>query len=920
MKSSYHVDDEETSAAYASVAAKLESWTSPDIGKMSSKNWRTYEEDAVQWMEISMGQDDFVPETPQKRPAEESSPDTPVTSNSKKQDRTISPFKLMDFTSFPPLFETSGIVKEEYRLYHDALLVHFRAKKSIFHGAEFITSSVNEEDMSLDVDYLQSLSVDNMIWSLLAKLRYLGKDALWLDDSPMAKRQQQISLSDTINRLSHSSPSTTHAQLFRNLYGETSSLLLQRRKVIIEWIQATYEASFDPKLPPPGSGVMWPDSTRELEINKMRKSGKIDSLHPDAPNLVNERGDTLFGKDRQRDLELVNACLGYILSGRIDKAVKLCQSHGQPWRAAIWQGGRPFDRKWVRSDETNSMIMISEGNPDRIHWKNQCRKLSEVSHGTEAAIYAILAHDVGRAFASPHLRSWEIGLQVCLTSMTGRIEDDLLHRYNANLRKAGHTILGSDCVDQELEHLQATSSIASWNEYSIFDTLEASPFIEMRARSLTQRIVASFIKGKTAVCQLLLSSWIEEADESMLRVMTHLLLYLESLLSFFDTDLSSIKENVILQYLRHLSTRRELSQYMTLYAFMLPMPTLMSVFPNLLVNIEGPEERSVLWRQIKELFEPDVGLSILRKVVQITLHDADSADARKCMAIGWLCLAPEHYSSALEFSNELVRQLLIEDKIQVASQFLWDYFPTIVQENESEAEFSRAKNEYNALLVYLEGNSAFDRWKECMLTTFPETERSNLLTSKLLTPQEKEIAQRMERRRLIESKRDAANKIIDAANTAQSKLEAIFNYEGGWLKEYEQDDDSGNDEEKRQTEIETLQKRLIPQVIFQACSVYTETATWMKKMLDDAIPIVGTNRSEVLRALDQAETISPYSPLFWLKYAHALAKVVASEEYGVFDTFGEEDLQHVMTLMEDVSIKILEENAHSRKGLDPKHK
>jgi Nuclear pore protein 84 / 107 len=917
---SFNVDDEETSAAYASVAARLESWTSPDVGKMSSKNWRTYEEDAVQWMEISMGQDDHLQETPQKRSAEENSPDTPVTSNSKKQDRSVSPFNLMDMTSFPPLDESSGIAKEEYRLYHDALLVYFRAKKSMHHATKLISSSENEEDLSLDVDYLRSLSVDNIMWSLLAKLRALGKDALWLDDSPTAKRQQQISLSDTINRLSQSSPSTTHAQLFRNLYGETSALLLQRRKVLIEWIQACYEASHDPKLPAVSSGVMWPDSTRELESNRMRKSGKIDSLHPDAPYLINERGDPLFGKDRQRDFDLTNACLGFLLAGRIDKAAKLCQTHGQPWRAAIWEGGRPMDRKWMPSDQTQSMVMMSEGNPDRIHWKNQCRKLAEVTHGPEAAIYAILAHDVGKALASPHLRSWEMGLQVCLTSMTGRIEDDLLHRYNTNLRKAGHTLIGSDCMEQEMEHLLATSTIASWNEDAIFETLEASPFTEMRTKSLTQRVIVSFIKGKTAVCQFLSTSWIEEADETMLRLMSHVLLYLESLSSCLSSDLSSIRNNAILQYLRHLSTRRELSQYMTLYAFMLPMPTLMSVFPNLLINIEAPEERSVIWRQIKELFEPATGLSILRKVVQITLQDIDSNDVRKCMAIGWLCLAPEHYGSALEFSNQLVRRLLIEDKVHVASQFLWDYFPTVVQQDENEVELSRAKNEHTALLIYLEGSHAFDRWKECMQHYFPESERSNLLASKSLNAQEKGIAQQMERRRLIESKREAANKIIDAANTAQLKLEAILNYEGGWLKEYEQDDDSSIDQEKRQTEIETLQMRLIPQVVFQAHNVYTETAMWMKAMLDDAIPIVGTNRSEVLQALDQVETISPYSPLFWLKYAHSLANVVASEEYGVFDAFGKDDLQHFMNLMEDVTIKILEERAINKKGFDPKHK
>ena len=61
------VDD--ASKAYAAVSAKLDSWTSPKVGKMSA-NWRTYEEDAVQWMETTMGQEPCIALTPKKRSAD----------------------------------------------------------------------------------------------------------------------------------------------------------------------------------------------------------------------------------------------------------------------------------------------------------------------------------------------------------------------------------------------------------------------------------------------------------------------------------------------------------------------------------------------------------------------------------------------------------------------------------------------------------------------------------------------------------------------------------------------------------------------------------------------------------------------------------------------------------------------------------
>jgi hypothetical protein len=82
----------------------------------------------------------------------------------------------------------------------------------------------------------------------------------------------------------------------------------------------------------------------------------------------------------------------------------------------------------------------------------------------------------------------------------------------------------------------------------------------------------------------------------------------------------------------------------------------------------------------------------------------------------------------------------------------------------------------------------------------------------------------------------------------------------------------------------------------------------MKTMLEDAIPVVGMDTKEVLCVLDEVGEISP-SPPFWLKHAHALANKVASEEYSVYDAFGEKDLKHFLELMEDVTIRVLEETA-----------
>ena len=249
------MDEDDASKAYAAVSAKLDSWTSTKVGKMSS-NWRTYEDDAVEWMETIMAQN--ITLTPQKRPANDavSPSSTPVTSNSaKKPDRSISPLNLMDVPIFPP---AAKFANDEYRMYHDALARYIRCKKSMQYRMDVAVSS-DDNEVALDCDFLQSLATDSQLWSLLAKLRNLGMDSLWMDDSSVAKRQQQIALLDTLARLSKST-GTTHAQLIYNLYGETSTLLMQRRKALVEWLQGV-TAEDEIKLPSPQS-EMWPDSTK----------------------------------------------------------------------------------------------------------------------------------------------------------------------------------------------------------------------------------------------------------------------------------------------------------------------------------------------------------------------------------------------------------------------------------------------------------------------------------------------------------------------------------------------------------------------------------------------------------------------------------------------------------------------------------
>ena len=114
------------------------------------------------------------------------------------------------------------------------------------------------------------------------------------------------------------------------------------------------------------------------------------------------------------------------------------------------------------------MSTLCVGNPGRLLWKSQCRKLAAKTSGAESAIYAILSNDMDAALSNPTLRSWEEGLYACVSSLVGRMEDELLHRYHAQLRKSGRIFPGSDYEQEEMEHLLATANAAMMNESTIF--------------------------------------------------------------------------------------------------------------------------------------------------------------------------------------------------------------------------------------------------------------------------------------------------------------------------------------------------------------------------------------------------------------------------------------------------------------------
>ena len=934
------IDDgnDEAARAYAAISEQLNSWTSPRLSGISTAaSSAAYAQDSVQWMK-SFADDGRL--TPQKRTSGEA---TPVTSNSGKNYRSPSRFVRMESSAAdddsPWVDKTlptrSTTESHEFRRYHDILYSYLAARRSLSvrlrlnqeeaalgtndatAATPIVDAKLAQEEQSIELEYLSSLasledSLENNVWSLLVALRSLGVDALlW---QPWGRHQEEIS--NFLNQLA-SRKDATPGQLIQDLYySPVSPLIIQRRKQVLEWIERCHaEALADLELPRKQT-VMWPDSLDRLQQGAHDPT-KVVTLDPDATMLVQDSSSPFYGKDGGNEEKLMKACLAFILAGRLDQAMALCERQGQPWRCASWGGGQPYDIELVPDSESQQVVSVQVGNPRRALWKRTCWALARSNRvfTQESAIYSLLANDVQTCLKNPSLRTWEDGMYACWSALLGRLEDDLLHRHN----------IPAKMISQEEEQLQATAWIATWNEASILDQLASSPFEDMRPTDVLRGAMASFLVGKDAVLNFVLQEGRggQPQDLHLLRFFVHLLLYLDSL-SVGTTAISlpgidDIKNRFVLEYLHQLGLRPELWNLLALYASLLPTGIMMEEYPPILCNVEDDDERDSMCTQMRGLLPDGMDLVVLRRVVRLLLRERDPHVAMR--SISWLCHSESHLADALVCTNMLLRKFFLaeDDQLPRALVFLDQYLPPQVAEfatsmdplrDEDEAtdiaDVQNSRLEFGGLQCYLDAYKAFRHWKEVMASAPPTTVTSKIVHNRAaLNRTELEIADSADRRELVNQKRRSSRKVVEAADAAQSKLMEVLTYPGGWLLE---EDSKGSDDDEakhRSQQLEVIQSRYLPRAVFMFHSVCDKTATWMADSLDDAVSVLGKTALSTLDSPGDDST-SPLSPLYWIRRAMSLAETVASKENCICDTFSEADEETFVSLITESKVRELQ--------------
>lgn len=807
----------------------------------------------------------------------------------------------------------------EYQRFYEATVRTIQAQRQLAERRARITrEEYAHRSLAVELEFLQALrntcwdvgtleyQKQGNLWSLMATLRRLGTSWLLWDDAPDAKQRRQVELEAFKEELAAQVEKHPRALVDATLREDAPAWIL-RHRAIIRWLEAWFHYA----LP---SGVTRPRQVRYLEDSHILKTQGLPETDKDA--------------------ELFGCSLALLLAGRVSDIQTLWKESNVPWRAALFSGEEPLGYEYRSQADTQTVGYHVTGNERRPLWRRyqwiKAEKMAEqqipVACVEQSAIHAVLGCNLQAALRNPAMRSWERGLYVTFRSVMARLEDEILHRHN-NRRRALGPFPATQYEKSECEHLAATSDYANWDERQILEMLQSTPYPQMQSDDLPSRMVACLLIGKTALHDFLLETiqQIERqeiSDDSNIRLMVHVLLYLD----MQDVDDTSLKDktsfreykNRALQvYLSILATRDDLWYLRVLYASLMPHDSILENLPTLLMSIESLDERTTVVEQLRDyLPAPGLDKEVLRLLVgnilsQDSYADVDSdtptpLDIQKMEGIKWLCLSRPHLDTALEFTNALLRQFLLADKVASAQLFVDDVLRGKDECERKILEFDAfetgqdgvkdphdLKGEYEAYTFYLKAKKDFIDWEETIAAAMTRPVMvDDQVDASLLDSTSAAIARQMQHRELVSEKRSISNRVKAVAHRVQESLLAVLKCPGGWLSMA--DDDSNADSNAMVVrdsndgfERNQLRSKILPKVVMSYYKLCADTATWMSESLNDAMErLGGKSHSTILMTLDDSYSSSgsaqsALAPWYWTAHALDLADTIVSETYDI---------------------------------------
>ena len=338
-------------------------------------------------------------------------------------------------------------------------------------------------------------------------------------------------------------------------------------------------------------------------ITRPLRASKVLSL-PDTPM-----------QQHQSDAEVyLKALYHAILSGDWQVVRSICERHGELWRWVTLSGSFPLDYICTTSDDADSAIWNTSGNPNVHLWREQCHTLAVQYHNLatenqnnmlhlEAALYDTLAYTRTKGDRSEVLKAnpffeklppYERQHADWLLEVRGAVEgivDDVLHRY---------------INSTSLPHYETS--------------MPERAKIDIGMHFQLQSVIAKGISSH-------LLSEIEVDNQIKLRLMTHLVILLNQMAPVLDLN------PIMISFVRHyIQTLSEMNAVLVpLYATCLPKADALGTLAEIFHNINDMDRRREVLHHVLRYFSQQEVMYILQKTWD--LHYQSDAKIDETVAI-----------------------------------------------------------------------------------------------------------------------------------------------------------------------------------------------------------------------------------------------------------------------------------------------
>lgn len=663
---------------------------------------------------------------------------------------------------------------------------------------------------------------------------------------------------------------TSEKRIVERLFAREQKL--RQAQCVVDWLEQNSRDDNDEKSNMEyfsEATVAWENTLSVLNKNN-RPTGRsmVTSMDPDAPRR--ERLP-LHDQDAQEEQDLLKTLFTLIRSGELDKAQHLCIKVGSPWRAATLEGWKLFHDPNYERDMGEEKLPV-EGNKNRDIWKTVSWKLTldESLPPFERALYSAMCGNVKQLLTV--CRSWE----------------DILWAYTKGMIDS--------LVETEIRDMSPKSFMPLPKEYwdnctnlkAIFDLINASndPKVKVEHESPYHVVQRCLITEDFAELFSKMDEWVEKDeykyDPHLLRFLAHIVLVLRKLDTSRPDVASEDKGTQVLKvYASYLMITNRVQQ-VAWYVSQLPHDDQIEMYAEFLetVNIESDRRLALTLAIESDLPITQIKSRVVQNIFSLDICEDDDdvsneqlIDRRKIDCIGWLLYDKLQLPEAMYQANALTRCFIASEKFESAKE-TWSSLPddasqlvTALSLEMNAGDMDRKDvntiNEYLCWQIYFRAKDSFSDWFDHFhreKPIAPQLVANPSFTEKVAFEQRTKQYQR-------DLERWQAAQTLQA-NEAGANLNEVLTFGGGWLVDQAPMNEDDEDVQQRMREMDYLRRLCIPQIVLLLHSVLHTT-----EQFDRAI---------------------------------ALADTIASEQYGLYEVYHQENLREFLSKIRESSLKAME--------------